>query len=125
MPALWTVNLFVNRKTDRKIKTPNYCKVLYKKDFSTASNFYTKIFQIQKKSKGALGVEKKSKFACTAAFRVLRNGWLGHRLAKHKTQTGNFLCKIVRGKIIADNRLCKDVYIGAAYYIQNLTSYGG
>jgi len=58
MPALWTVNLFVNRKTDRKIKTPNYCKVLYKKDFSTASNFYTKIFQIQKNLRAFWGLRK-------------------------------------------------------------------
>jgi hypothetical protein len=37
-------------KPTGKTQTPKYCKLLYSKDFYTASNFYPKIFQLLKKS---------------------------------------------------------------------------
>jgi len=36
-------------KPTGKKQTPEHCKLLYNKDFYTASNFYPKIFQLFKK----------------------------------------------------------------------------
>jgi len=38
----------IMKPTDKK-RTPEHCKLLYSKDFYTASNFYPKIFQLFKK----------------------------------------------------------------------------